>query len=401
MNRPPRILVIHNEYGAVSGEEIALGHVVDTLKERGHELRRYSRSSAEIDHMLLGKPRALLTGIFNPHSRHAIHRVLEEFSPDLVLVKNLYPLISPAILPVIHNANIPIVMSVANYRLICPNGLHMSSDGKVCERCTGGREYHCALHNCERNLPKSIGYALRNFVARKAGWYKDNISAFICASHFLKAKLAAAGFSPRRLHVIPNLVPDPVPNQELPLASEGQYVAYLGRISEEKGVPTILRAAALCPDIEFRLAGKLRPGYELPTPVSTNVKLLGHLEKKNQASFFSNARMLISASECYETFGMSVAEASLHQRPVIASRIGVFPEFVEENITGLLFDPGNAQELAAKIRALWQSPDLCQQMGHAGRQRALREYSRQTYYDRISSVFNSLLPVRAASPRAA
>jgi len=388
-----KILVIHNEYGAISGEEIALGHVVDLLTERGHQIRRYTRSSAEMDHMRFAKPRALLAGLGNPASRKQIRGVLSDFRPDVALVKNLYPFVSPAILPVIKKAGIPIVMSVANYRLMCPTGLHMS-DGKVCERCTGGREYHCALRNCEHNLPKSIGYALRNYVARKAGWYKENVSAYICASHFLRGKLSAAGFDRLRLHVIPNLVPDSLVSQTLPAADAGTYIAYLGRISEEKGVPTILRAAQLCPEIEFRLAGKLRESYQLPTPIPPNVKLIGHVHKADLTPFLSGARMLISASECYETFGMSVAEAALHERPVVVSRIGVFPEFVEEEKTGLLFQPGDATELAGKIRRLWQSPDLCRQMGKAGRQRALREYSRDMYYQRISAVFKSVLPIQ-------
>src|SRR5262249_35828471 len=141
-------------------------------------------------------------------------------------------------------------------------------------------------------------------------------------------------------------------------------------------------------------------GYSLPTPISANVKLIGHVGKSGLTPFLADSRMLVSASECYETFGMSVAEASLHQRPVVVSRIGVFPEFVVEGKTGLLFEPGNATQLADRIRELWQSPSRCREMGQAGRERALREYSRQTYYDRISNVFKAVLAERNAWRRA-
>jgi len=129
--------MIHNDYGAPSGEEIQFYLIRDLLVSHGHEVKVYSRSSAEIPAMPMGNMRAFCAGIFNPWSRKRVSKLLEEFKPDIVLIKNLFPFISPAILPVIRHAGVPIVMCVANYRLMCPNGLHMSK-GKTCENASAG-----------------------------------------------------------------------------------------------------------------------------------------------------------------------------------------------------------------------------------------------------------------------
>src|SRR5438105_7220189 len=243
-----RFLMIHNEYGAPSGEEIQFYLINRLLRENGHEVKLFTRSSAEIPAMPLGRLRAFCGGIYNPWSRRRVAELLRSFRPDAVLLKNLYPFISPAILPICRKAGVPVIMFVANYRLMCPNGLHMSH-GKTCEKCLGGREYNCVLNNCEGSLVKSTGYAIRNAVARVAGFYRNNVSAFVCASRFLKGRMTDAGFDPDKMHLIPNVVPQ----SELPATtSQGSYVGYVGRLSREKGVHVLLDAARRVPHVRFR-----------------------------------------------------------------------------------------------------------------------------------------------------
>jgi glycosyltransferase involved in cell wall biosynthesis len=338
--------------------------------------------------MPMGHMRAFCAGIFNPWSRKRVAALLEEFKPDIVLIKNLFPFISPAILPVIRHAGVPIVMFVANYRLMCPNGLHMSK-GKTCEKCLGGREYNCVINNCEGNLFKSTGYALRNTVARVTGLYQRNISAFVCASRFLKKRLTEAGFDSGRMHLIPNVVPEFPEEIE---ATVGSYVGYVGRISREKGVHVLFEAARKCPEIRFRLAGRVAEDFHLPNPLPPNVELVGFLNGEELAAFYRDARFVVSTSECFETFGMSVGEAMQHGKAVIVSRIGVFPEFVADGERGLLFETGNATELADKIHTLWADPERCMAMGRAGREWAHQEYSPEAYYARLIKVCQALAP---------
>jgi glycosyltransferase involved in cell wall biosynthesis len=230
-----KILLIHNEYAAVSGEEIEFHHAAEALTARTHDIRLYTRSGAEIEKKIFGKCQAFFAGIYNPFSRRQIIRLLRVFKPDVAFVQNLFPLISPAILPVIKRAGIPIIMCVANYRLMCPNGLYFSH-GKVCERCLHHRAYWCLLRNCEEDIFKSAGYTFRFMVARFMGFYEKNIDAYICASEFLRNKMITAGFEAEKIHIIPNIVPD-VGTAKMEVSLQiGSYAAYAGRISNEKGV---------------------------------------------------------------------------------------------------------------------------------------------------------------------
>jgi len=372
-----RFLLIHNEYSAPSGEDVQFQQIVRVLAEHGHDLRCYVRSSAEIRSAALGRTRAFFSGILSRQSRHAVRTLIATLRPDVVFVQNLFPLISPSILPICRQMGCPSIMRVANYRLVCPNGLHFSH-GHVCERCLGGREYWCLLRNCEESLPKSAGYALRSAVARWIGWYNNNVSAYICATQFLKSRLVAEGFEESRVHVIPNIVYD-VESPNGPPASNS-YVAYVGRISREKGIPLILKAAELCPEIPFRLVGTVRAGFRLPSSQPSNVEFLGPKYGTDLASLYVGARLTVIASQCFETFGMSVAESMLHRRPVVVPRHGVFPEFVRDEETGALFEPGSAADLAEKIRCLWNNPEICISMGQAGRRDVLARSNPETYY---------------------
>jgi glycosyltransferase involved in cell wall biosynthesis len=377
--------MVHNEYAARSGEEIQFDAIADLLSDRGNAVIRYTRNSNEIARSAYGKIKGFFAGIWNPWSRSEIRQMVRDDKPEVVFIQNLYPLISPSILPVIKEEGCPVVMRVANYRLMCPNGLHLSH-GKVCEKCLGGKDYWCLLLNCEGDILRSAGYSLRNAVARVNGWYKENITDYICASSFLKTRLVSAGYPEERIHIIPNVVPD-VERSMLPYSSEKAYAAYVGRISREKGIHVLISAARKCPDIQFRLAGRMSPSFRFESPLPKNVELVGFLSGKALSDFYARARLVVSSSECYETFGISVAEAMLHEKPVIASRIGVFPEFLQEGVTGMLAESGNADDLARKVRELWEQPDLCKDMGKAGRQRALSEYSAEVYYDRLMNVF--------------
>ena len=172
-----KVLVIHNEYGKFSGEEAAVWSICRLLENHGHEVIRFFRSSADILSMRLGRVHAFFSGIHSFSSARAMLNVLKEHNPDVAHVHNLYPLISPSVINVCRRAKVPIVMTVHNYRLLCPNGRHLTK-GRVCEACSSSGEFWCILRNCEQSIFKSIGYALRNYVARKRRIFIDNVSVF-------------------------------------------------------------------------------------------------------------------------------------------------------------------------------------------------------------------------------
>jgi glycosyltransferase involved in cell wall biosynthesis len=382
---PEEFLLVHNEYGALSGEEVEFARIGKLLVDHGHAVHWYKRTSREVAKSAFGRLKAAASGIYSISSRREVSSLLDQLTPDYVLVQNLFPLISPAVLPVIAKAGVPILMRVANYRLMCPNGSHLSH-GRVCEKCLHGREYWCVLKNCEEDLFKSTAYAVRSATARLVGWYRDNVAAYLCASRFLRDRMIAAGFEAARVHVIRNAVSDGQPCTAPEPKEVAPYVGYVGRISQEKGIPALLEVARGNPDIPFRLAGRVRTSYRLPWPLPGNVTLEGFLEGDSLTAFYRGARLVVSASQCFETFGMSIAEAMLHGKPVVVPNAGVFPEVVQEGVTGLLVDASSAEAISDRIRRLWDNAGLCLEMGRAAKEWASREYSPEKYYEMFSQI---------------
>jgi len=220
------------------------------------------------------------------------------------------------------------VMRCANYRLVCPNGL-LLSHGQVCERCISGREHWCVLRNCEGSLPKSLGYALRNFVARTRRLYRDNVTLYYAQTDFQKKKLMAGGFPASRIEVIPNMVDTSTPPRETQV---GHYVGFAGRGSPEKGVAILLQAARTCSDLPFRLAGDFWRMPEVAKVKPDNVELLGHLIGPRLEEFFRDCRLLVLPSTWYEGFPGVAIEAMLHGKTLealTADRVSRLPALRE------------------------------------------------------------------------
>lgn len=389
-----RVLLVHNRYGRHSGEEAVVENLKSMLESHGHSIVLFFRDSADIARLSLGKAHAFCSGVYSFSSRNAIRRLLPKQRPDLVHIHNLFPLTSPAILPDCRRAGVPVVMTVHNYRLVCPNGLHMpKTTREVCERCCGGREYWCILRNCEASLPKSIGYALRNWVARKKRFFLDNVTMYMCLTAFQRGRLIAEGFPAERMVVVPNMAE--YVDGSADAAARGEYVGYVGRVSPEKGVDTLVAAARRLKGIPFRAAGSVARMPSLPATATDNLAFVGHLQKAQLDSFHHGSRLLLVPSVCYEGFPSVIVEAMVRSKPIIASRIGGLPEIVDDGVTGLLFEPGNAEDLAEKIRYLWDRPDLCRQMGQAGREKVLRGYSPQRYYERLMGVYERAIALGA------
>ncbi len=387
MENRKHILLVHNDYGIFSGEEHAVETIAKLLESRGHSISWFRRSSVEIGDSISKKTQALFTGIYSRESRKRMAQILDSEPIDLVQVQNLYPFISPSVLPVCKERRIPVVMRCPNYRLFCPTGLHLSH-GKVCERCLGGREWHCVMQNCMEDIPKSIGYAARNAVARITGMIMDNVTLFMVLSEFQKNRFIDGGIPAERVVVLPNMAPAVVgPAGDV----VGETVAFVGRVSEEKGIREFLGAARRLSGLRFSVAGSNERIPQASLHAPANLRFEGFLVGKALDDFYAKCRMLVLPSKCFEGFPNVIATAMLHRKPVIASRIGVIPEIVDDGVTGLLFEPGDVTELVEKIEYLWKRPDLCREMGRAGWQKARAEYSEKVFCTRLEEIYDKAL----------
>ncbi|HOX59466.1 MAG TPA: glycosyltransferase family 4 protein [Candidatus Paceibacterota bacterium] len=410
-----RILVAHNDYGRPSGEEHALETLAGLAQRQGHGIVWLRRSSAEIDHSIAGNAKAFFAGIHNPWMARRMAKTLDGEKPDLVLVQNLYPLLSPSVLTPCARRGIPVVMRCPNYRLFCPSGLHLSH-GEVCERCLGGREYWCVLRNCERDVVKSAGYALRGWAARVSRRILDNVNIVIVLSEFQKQRFIAQGIPPERIEILPNMtpaiadgdgqkaeiapssvlrppssVPDPSSVHRPP--SSGS-IAFVGRASPEKGIEDFVAAARLLPNLPFAVAGATERMPELVAASPPNVRWLGFLNRPDLNRIISESRLVVLSTRCFEGFPNVVTHAMALRKPVVASRIGVLPEIVDEGRTGLLFETRNVADLVQKIQALVADPALCARLGEAGREKALRVYSEDVVAKRFMEICQKALSAK-------
>jgi glycosyltransferase involved in cell wall biosynthesis len=383
-----KVLLVHNEYGKYSGEEAVVDKMAAMLQALGYEVAQLRLSTAGARENLSGKMRGFVSGLYCPSGVRAMQEAMERERPDVVNVHNLYPFISPAALRVCQQAGVPVVMTVHNFRLICPTGLFMR-DNRPCELCLKyGNEWSCIRYNCEHSFLKSLGYALRNVVARKQRHYLDCVDRFACITDFQRRKLIAAGFPADKIEVIPNSIDV----AEVPIsAADGGYIAYSGRISQEKGVDLMLEVARRHPEIQLCLAGAVRD-EGLVQHLPNNVRLMGYLSGEALNNFYSQARFFMMASRCYEGFPMAILEAAKFGKPMIAPDHGGFSEIIGhgEEAVGLLFQPGDADSLETCVQQLWHDAQLTQQLGEKAFAKLKATYSSEVVAQQWKSLLKEL-----------
>ncbi|MBY0397624.1 MAG: glycosyltransferase [Thermoleophilia bacterium] len=371
-----RILQVHNHHVLPGGMEVLHQTLVRELMARGHEVSVLERHNAGIA-TLADKLSAFLSGFHSVGSRREAADLLARARPDVVHAHNLFPLLSPSVLDACVAAGVPVVLSVQDYKLTCPVALH-HRDGGPCEQCLGGNEHRCVVNNCRGSVAMSTAYAAHAAATRVLGRFPRAVSLYVAPSAFVRDLHVRAGFPAERMRIVPN--PSSVTPSAAPPPAGGGYVAYLGRLAPEKGIRTLLAAARLFGG-PVRVAGdpSKMPGIESEAP--PNVEFLGPLNRDAAGAFLRAARFLVVPSEWYEAFGIVAAEAMSLGLPVVASRLGGLPEVVEDGVSGLLFEPGNAQDLASKMRRLWHDRGLVARLGEAARIRAAAEYGVDTFCD--------------------
>lgn len=382
-----KVLYIHNEYAKPSGEEHAAHELVAMLREHGHDVRWFTRSSAEIVHTPGGKIKALCAGIYNPSSRRRLEKVLDEYEPDIVQVQNLYPLLSTSVFTPVKKRGIPVVMRCPNYRLFCPTGLCLDRSGKVCERCFSGiGELQCILRNCEGSFTKSVGYALRNSFARLSRRILDNVDVFIVQSEFQKRKFIDQGIPANKIGILSGIVPK-VEYTDSRHESIGEYVSFVGRVSREKGIDEFIEAAKLCPDIPFRVAGNVDASYEVPYRLPENLEFVGFLKGEQLDRFYVKSRIIVVPSKWYEGFPNVIVRGILHRRPIITSDIGAMQSIIDHGTNGLLVPPGRPEDLSYAVRKIYFDKEVCREYGDNGYRKALSQYSQDAIYSDLMNIY--------------
>lgn len=380
-----RVLHVNNWHRGFGGSDTACNQTIDTCRQKGLEVDLFERDSKDLPVNTIGKARAFFGGIYARSAVRDFDLRLHRFKPDVVHVHELFPLISPWILPLCTAAGVPVVMTCYDFRLTCPVATHHNDNG-ACYKCRNGNEYQVVLNNCRNSFPESVAFGLRSAVADRFKLFRKHVDKFIVLTEFSRDWIETrAHISPERVAIIPCVVPAPEVGVDDP--STGAYVAYAGRFVPEKGVELLMQACRRA-GLPLRLAGDklehpaIRPDDDFHC-VPTRAK--GSL-----VEFYRGARILVVASLWEETFACVLSEAKSHGIPVIAPRIGAMPDLVQDNVTGLLFDTGNVDELAAKLRLLWDDAEGLKRLGAAGRKDIQDNLNEEKCFQRLLSVYEEV-----------
>lgn len=380
-----RVLHAYNRHRGGGGANATTQATIDLSRNAGLEVEVYGRSGSDVPPGLRGRLQVGLGVLWGRESLREFGALLDAFKPDIVHVHELYPMVSPWIVPDCHSRGLPVVMSCVDFRLTCPNMTHWRA-GAVCTRCLDGREYHAVLNNCRGSLAESASSAFYTAQVRRTGLFRKHVARFIAPSVFAGDWLVAkAGLPADLVEVIAPAVH--IPEQAAP-TGVGGYVAYAGRFVPEKGLD-VFAAAAQLSGLPFRMARNVTGQVTVQPPPGPDVVVT--VGRDDLAEFYRGARALVLPSHWYETFGLVGAEAMSHGVPVVGSRLGAIAELVEHEVDGLLFQPGDAADLARQVTRLWTDPALCQRLGQAGRDKAIARWHPQRHMDALLKVYARVL----------
>ncbi len=387
-----RILKAHNFYTQPGGEDTVFFAETQLLRSRGHEVIEYHEFNDKIGDM--PGPLVAMQTPWSQISYKKIRLFLRETKPDIAHFHNTFPLISPSAYYACKELDIPVVQTLDNQRLICPASTFYRN-GKLCLDCLGKTPpMSGVLHACyhESHLHTAVVASLLTLHQWLGTWQKK-IDAFLCSTNFYRALFIHAGFPPEKLVLMPHFTQRPKGDHSNS-AAKG-YALFIGRLDPEKGIRTLLEAWRFL-GFPLKIRGSGRLEEEAKEFVHKNhmnhVEFVGRLGEQELSDLIGGANFLIMPSEgYYETFGMVVVEAYARNIPVVASNIGVVPELVSDHKTGILFEPGNATDLAEKAEWLWHHPDEARLMGRNGFLLYQERFTEDGCYKTLSDLYARLI----------
>lgn len=329
--------------------------------------------------------------IYSGEAYQKISQLIADVQPDIAHIHGIAHETSPSILPAIKRAGIPIVQTLHDYKLLCPNTTFVAN-GQICESCKGHQYYNVVRKRCKRgSFGASLLAGIEMYVHKIMQIYENNIDTFIAPSQFLCDKIVDYGIRTPVVH-IPNFID----TERFPPCYEADdYFVYCGRLTAVKGVRTLIEAMTQIPTSRLYIAGHGELEEELRTYVREhhmqNVEFLGHLNTPDLIALIQRARFMVSPSEWYENYPMTVLEALACGTPVVGAAIGGIPELVKDGETGLLFEAGSVSMLVEKINDLLQNPAKAIAMGRNGRRQVVASNNPALHYRQTLEVYEQAL----------
>jgi glycosyltransferase involved in cell wall biosynthesis len=384
-----RILQLHNRYKITGGEEGVVQAERSLLEQHGHTVELLEVNNDQIQGAW-GKTIATTSAIYSFSSRQQVLEKIDHLQADLVHVHNFFPLLSPSIYDACRDRQVPVVQTLHNYRLICPKAM-LFRDNQVCELCVGKRIPLAGVkYGCYRDskMQTAVVTAMLGWHHLRGTW-QNRVNTYIALTEFQKQKLIQGGLPSDRIQVKPNFAFVP----EFPTVPRENFILFVGRLAEEKGIAQLIAAYDLNPHLPpLKIAGDgpLRASLEQLVRDRTLSDRIQFLGRQPQAAIFQLMRTaicLVFPSIWYEGFPLTIVEALGCGLPVIVPALGSMAEIVIDGQTGCHFQSQNPQDLADKIAWASQHPQELVPMSQVARQTYRTQYSPQANYDRLLEIY--------------
>lgn len=405
-----KILLVNKFFYPRGGAENAFFDTAGLLERNGHEtvffsmqdqrnlptvFSRYFVSNVDLNDNggLLKNLHVAGRVIYSLEARRKLRDLVRNERPDIAHLHNICHQLSPSFIPELKKLGVPVVMTLHDYKVACPVQT-LLSNGKVCEACRNGRYYNAVARRCtKKSVLKSAVNSIEMYLHKTVlGTYGD-IDAFISPSRFLMSKVREMGFSAPEITYIPNFVDS---SEYTPsYGPRERSVLFVGRLSEEKGLLTLVEAFKGIDGITLKIIGdgpmKDVLALKLSRDAIYNVRLPGYMAANELKEEIARGLFVTLTSECYENNPRAVIEAFALGKPVIGARIGGIPELVKDGETGYTFEPGNVIDLRNKILMLADDPGKIRDYGRTARRLIETEFDSEKHYTKLMRVYENVL----------
>jgi len=390
-----KVLLVHNFYqsSSPSGEDRVFKNEVALLKKNGITVVTYTRYNDEINDYGL-KDRTLLPfkNIWSERTYKELKSLVLKEKPDIAHFHNIWYLISPSAYYACKDSGVPVVQTLHNFRFFCINGL-LLRNGKICEACIGKLPWRGAVYGCYRNsrFYSSI-LSLVNIYHQIFSKLDEMIDMYIVFTEFAKKMYMKCEIPGKKIFVKPNFFSTPSSFS----SKHNNYCIFVGRISLEKGIGTLISAFNLLTadninNYQIKIIGDGSLYDKFLHKADNHIVFLGRKSHSESMKILGFARFMVMPSECYEGFPLTICEAFAYGKPVIASNLGAMAELVDDGKTGLLFEPGNSRDLAEKIKWMFDNEEACIQMGRNARKVFEEKYTAERNFQILMDIYNTVL----------
>lgn len=380
-----RVLQVHTRYRQSGGEDGVLETESRLLQSGGNDVLTWEEANPDGSTAAL----SLAASVWNPAAARRFRQVMDRYRPDIVHVHNTWFAMSPSVVAAPRKFDVPVVMTLHNYRLICAAAT-LYRDGAPCHDCVGTHPWHAVRHRCYRDSrPQSAIAAAGMAVHGSQGTWSHNVDRFLALSNFGKQQFVEGGLPAHKIVTKSNSVDDPGERPSPPSAS--RTVLFVGRLSTEKGVADLLEAWAVRPRrLELVIVGTGPLEEELRRAAPAGVVFAGKQTHAQVVSMMLSSRALVFPSTWYEGQPLVLLEAAAAGMAILLSDLGAMTEMFAPDSERLLFEPSNLESLSDGIQRL-EEDAFVDDFGKLARRRFEERYTHEIAATRLEAIYQSLL----------